>query len=78
MFEDDQGPVFDPNKEEHLDLLTALATIELPNIKKLLPLEKGLLKITDDNLATEYKLDSEWYNADWKWSNLFERLMPGQ
>lgn len=70
-FEQEGRPVFDQNDPGLRQVLEELALTELKDLRQMVLREKELLRITDDNMATEFKTTRRWYDPAWSWGRLF-------
>lgn len=70
-FEHEGEPVFNRSDPALREVLEELALTELKDLRQTVLKEKGLLRITDDNMATEFKTTRSWYHPDWSWGHLF-------
>ena len=66
------GPVFERSAET-LRLLDELAATPLVDLGNSLRRRNDLIVITDDNMATEYRL-TPWCSSQWTWTSLLQRV----
>lgn len=67
-------PAFSPELPESERVLQELATWPLADEAEALRRRTELIKITDDNMATEYKTRFRWMDPERSWGRLFTRL----
>ena len=65
-----RGAVF--ARPDRRELLDELAATEFPDQRPAMRSRRDLLTITDDNMATEYKLNP-WVSREMTWAALFSR-----
>jgi spermidine synthase len=80
-FENNGKPIFDQNNPELRHILHNMALSDLSDKAEEIRSKIGLLSITDDNMATEFKRinnKSKWqevYNPEKSWSSLISQLL---
>jgi hypothetical protein len=76
-FIEDGKPVFSPEKIETTKMLDTLSQVSLPDVRSSFIDNTDLLIITDDNMATEYKL-KRIYDPSRRWSSFWNRWLKAQ
>jgi len=72
-FENSGKPVFAEDRSASQRVLQELASSDISDRAEAIRSKKGLWHITDDNMATEFKLRNRWYNPETTWAKLFKR-----
>ena len=69
-FRNSGKPVFDKNNIKLQHVLEELVAINISDKADMFRKKSGLWHITDDNMATEFKLRNIWFNPEATWANL--------
>jgi spermidine synthase len=67
-------PVFSEENPSSIKVLDELVAVDLSDQADRIRYTRGLLHITDDNMATEFKKRGQWLNPKMTWTNLFQNF----
>jgi spermidine synthase len=72
-----ETPVLNPQVPELQSILEDLVNYELVDLAPAYREKTDLYYISDDNMATEYKIEKKWFDAKAKWADYLAGLMSG-
>lgn len=72
-----ETPVLNPQVREMQGILEELVNYELVDLAPSYREKTDLYRISDDNMATEYKIEKKWFDAKAKWADCLTGLMFG-
>jgi len=74
QFHNSGKPTFSEDNVSSIKVLEELVSVDLSDQADRIRNTRGLLHITDDNMATEFKKRLQWVNPEITWTNLFRKF----